>query len=217
MAKRDEKRLSEIGRFFFPFLGKDCGVWWRLWKQKDKNLCKARTWHARAKNALSKVKTPSISENSKRIRAKVKYRPTFLIGFAANAGSSTTSRKHLVCIYKDHGLRFVGLDFWFQHQHQALTAGLQLTQHKWRIPTFWKPYFAEITAYQKIIADLRDFFSLWGFCLPYIIGGMTTHCHRLSSQTGNLRGRRKEWQDVGTTYAVQFSLLLSLPYFLLSH
>lgn len=171
MAKRDEKWLSEIGRFFFPFMGKDCGVWWRLWKQKDKNLCKARTWHARAKNAFSKVKAPSISENSKRIRAKVKYRPTLLIGFAANSGSSTTSKKHLGCIYEDHGLRFVGLDFWFQRQHQAPTAELQLTQHNWRIPTFWKPHFAEVTAYQKIIADFRDFFSLWGFCLPYIIGG----------------------------------------------
>lgn len=122
-------------------------------------------------NALSKVKAPSISENSKRVHAKVKYRPTLLIGFAANAGSSTTSRKHLVCIYEDHGLRFVGLDFWFQRQHQALTAGLQLTQPKWRTPSFCKSHFTETTAYQKIIADLRDFFSLWGFCLPYIIGG----------------------------------------------
>ena len=170
MAKRDKKRLSEIGRFFFPFWGKDCGVWWRLWKQKDKNLCKARTWHAR-ENAFSKVKAPSISENSKRIHAKVKYRPTLLIRFAANAGSSTTSRKRLVCIYEDHGLRFVGLDFWFQRQHQALTAELQLTQPKWRTPSFCKSHFTETTAYLKIIADLRDFFSLWGFCLPYIIGG----------------------------------------------
>ena len=166
MAKRDEKRLSEIGRFFLPFLGKDCGVWWRLWKQKDKNLCKARTWHARAKNAFSKVKAPSISENSKRIHAKVKYRPTLLIGFAANSGSSTTSRKHLGCIYEDHGLRFVGLDFWFQRRHQAPTAELQLTQHKWRIPTFWKPHFAEITAYQKNNCRFSRFFLTLGLLPP---------------------------------------------------
>lgn len=217
MAKRDEKWLSEIGRFFFPFLGKDCGVWWRLWKQKDKNLCKARTWHARAKNAFSKVKAPSISENSKRIHAKVKYRPTLLIGFAANAGSSTTSRKHLVCIYEDHDLRFVGQDFWFQRQHQALTAGLQLTQHKWRIPSFCKSHFAETITYQKNNCRFTRFFLTLGLLPPIYYRGMTTHCHRLSSQTENLRGRHKAGQDAGTTSAVQTSLLLSLPYFLRSH
>lgn len=217
MAKRDEKWLSEIGRFFFPFLGKDCGVWWRLWKQKDKKLCKARTWHARAKNAFSKVKAPSISENSKRIHAKVKYRPTLLIGFATNSGSSTTSKKtprlHLRRPWP--ALRRTGL----------LTSTSTPSTHSWvatDAAQVENTHILETTLCRnnrisKNNCRFTRFFLTLRLLPPIYYRGMTTHCHRLSSQTGNLRGRRKEWQDAGTTSAVQLSLLLSLPYFLRSH
>lgn len=209
--------FPKLGGFSFLIMGKDCGVWWRLWKQKDKNLCKARTWHARAKNAFSKVKAPSISENSKRIHAKVKYRPTLLIGFAANAGSSTTSKKtpRLPLRRPRPALRRTGL----------LISTSTTSIHSWvatDAAQLKNTHILETTLCRsnhisKNNCRFSRFFLTLGLLPPIYYRGMTTHCHRLSSQTGNLRGRRKEWQDAGTTYAVQFSLLLSLPYFLRSH